>query len=197
MSTLHSSRDDAEPVLDHRLRAAAHTAPDASSRRRTPRRRGAGTARARRRRSSSRSRAASPRPTCRARATPRAALPRAGAPRPVPRAIGGGHAVSADVATGVSVGADASASARPSATIAVATVVHAAGIEGLVTLADTDRSTFDALVATNLGGPFFLTQALLPALERRLGRLRRQRCGRPRTRPSRGVRRDEGRRCSG
>ena len=32
-------------------------------------------------------------------------------------------------------------------------------------MADTDRSTFDTLVATNLGGPFFLTQALLPALE--------------------------------
>ena len=47
----------------------------------------------------------------------------------------------------------------------VATVVHAAGVEGLLTLAGTDRSTFDALVATNLGGPFFLTQALLPAFE--------------------------------
>src|SRR5262249_54213421 len=47
----------------------------------------------------------------------------------------------------------------------VATVVHAAAIEGLVSLADTDRATFDELVAINLGGPFFLTQALAPSIE--------------------------------
>jgi NAD(P)-dependent dehydrogenase (short-subunit alcohol dehydrogenase family) len=75
--------------------------------------------------------------------------------------IGGGQAVSADVATEEGV---ASVSAAVG-TNAVATVVHAAGLEGLVTIADTDRPTFDALVATNLGGPFFLTQALLPALD--------------------------------
>ena len=75
--------------------------------------------------------------------------------------IGDADAVSADVATEEGV-----ASVRASVgSDAVATVVHAAAIEGLVRMADTDRSTFDALVATNLGGPFFLTQALLPALE--------------------------------
>jgi NAD(P)-dependent dehydrogenase (short-subunit alcohol dehydrogenase family) len=46
----------------------------------------------------------------------------------------------------------------------VATVVHAAAIEGLVPFADTDRETFGRLVATNLAGPFFVTQALLPRL---------------------------------
>jgi 3-oxoacyl-[acyl-carrier protein] reductase len=75
--------------------------------------------------------------------------------------IGDARAVSADVATedGVATVRDAVAGDP------IATVVHAAGIEGLVALADTDRATFDALVATNLGGPFFLTQALLPAFE--------------------------------
>jgi NAD(P)-dependent dehydrogenase (short-subunit alcohol dehydrogenase family) len=47
---------------------------------------------------------------------------------------------------------------------AVSCVVHAAAVEGIATLGETDRRTFDALVATNLGGPFFLTQALLPVL---------------------------------
>jgi 3-oxoacyl-[acyl-carrier protein] reductase len=75
--------------------------------------------------------------------------------------IGGGRAVAADVSTDEGVGSVCAGVG----TDAVATVVHAAGIEALVTLADTDRSTFDALVATNLGGPFFLTQALLPALD--------------------------------
>jgi NAD(P)-dependent dehydrogenase (short-subunit alcohol dehydrogenase family) len=46
----------------------------------------------------------------------------------------------------------------------VACLVHAAAAEGVLTLAETDRRTFETLVATNLGGPFFLTQALLPAL---------------------------------
>lgn len=74
--------------------------------------------------------------------------------------IGGGQAVPADVSTEEGV-----ASVRTAVgSDAVATVVHAAGVEGLVTMAKTDRSTFGALVATNLGGPFFLTQALLPAL---------------------------------
>ena len=35
--------------------------------------------------------------------------------------------------------------------------------QAALTLAETDRETFNALVATNLGGPFFLTRALLPA----------------------------------
>ena len=75
--------------------------------------------------------------------------------------IGDGQAVSADVGSEEGV-----ASVRAAVgTDAVATVVHAAGVEGLLTMADTDRATFDALVATNLGGPFFLTQALLPVLE--------------------------------
>jgi NAD(P)-dependent dehydrogenase (short-subunit alcohol dehydrogenase family) len=75
--------------------------------------------------------------------------------------IGDAQAVSADVATEEGV-----ASVRAAVgSGAVATVVHAAGIEGLVTMEDTDRATFSALVATNLGGPFFLTQALLPALD--------------------------------
>jgi 3-oxoacyl-[acyl-carrier protein] reductase len=46
----------------------------------------------------------------------------------------------------------------------VAAVVHAAAIEGIVSLADTTRSVFDQLVAVNLAGPFFLTQALRPLL---------------------------------
>jgi NAD(P)-dependent dehydrogenase (short-subunit alcohol dehydrogenase family) len=46
----------------------------------------------------------------------------------------------------------------------VATLVHAAGIEGLVPFAETARSTFETLIATNLGGPFFLTQALVQRL---------------------------------
>src|SRR5689334_14691098 len=57
--------------------------------------------------------------------------------------IGGGLAVSADVGTVEGVASVRAAVGANS----VATVVHAAGIEGLVTMADTDRSTFDALVA--------------------------------------------------
>lgn len=75
--------------------------------------------------------------------------------------IGDSRAVSADVGTEEGVASvHAAVGTDP-----VATVVHAAGIEGLLTMQDTDRSTFDALVATNLGGPFFLTRALLPALD--------------------------------
>jgi NAD(P)-dependent dehydrogenase (short-subunit alcohol dehydrogenase family) len=75
--------------------------------------------------------------------------------------IGGGSVVAADVSSsdGVAAVADAVGNRR------VATVVHAAAIEGLVSLADTDRETFDALVATNLGGPFFLTKALMSSIE--------------------------------
>ena len=47
---------------------------------------------------------------------------------------------------------------------AAACIVHAAAVEGIATMGETDRPTFDALVATNLGGPFFLTRALLPSL---------------------------------
>ena len=73
--------------------------------------------------------------------------------------IGRGRAVAADVSTDEGIAAICDAVAGDS----VAAVVHAAAIEGLVTLADTDRPIFDALVATNLGAPFFLTRALLPA----------------------------------
>jgi NAD(P)-dependent dehydrogenase (short-subunit alcohol dehydrogenase family) len=75
--------------------------------------------------------------------------------------VGDAEAVSADVATETGVAAVSAAVGGD----AVATVVHAAAIEGLLTMAETDRSRFNALVATNLGAPFFLTQALLPALE--------------------------------
>jgi NAD(P)-dependent dehydrogenase (short-subunit alcohol dehydrogenase family) len=46
----------------------------------------------------------------------------------------------------------------------VAAVVHAAAIEGIVSLEETTRPVFDQLVAVNLAGPFFLTQALRPVL---------------------------------
>jgi len=46
----------------------------------------------------------------------------------------------------------------------VTALVHAAAIEGIVSLADTTRPVFDRLVAVNLAGPFFLTQALRPML---------------------------------
>jgi NAD(P)-dependent dehydrogenase (short-subunit alcohol dehydrogenase family) len=75
--------------------------------------------------------------------------------------IGNGTVVAADVSTAAGVAAVAEAVGGRR----VATVVNAAAIEGLVSLADTDRDTFDALVATNLGGPFFLTQALASSIE--------------------------------
>jgi NAD(P)-dependent dehydrogenase (short-subunit alcohol dehydrogenase family) len=46
----------------------------------------------------------------------------------------------------------------------VVALVHAAAIEGIVSLADSDRETFDRLIGTNLAGPFFLTRALQPVL---------------------------------
>jgi NAD(P)-dependent dehydrogenase (short-subunit alcohol dehydrogenase family) len=69
--------------------------------------------------------------------------------------------VSADVSTDEGIGAVRDAVGGG----AVACLVHAAAIEAVRTLAETDRRTFDALVATNLGGPFLLTRALLPAIE--------------------------------
>jgi 3-oxoacyl-[acyl-carrier protein] reductase len=42
----------------------------------------------------------------------------------------------------------------------VAVLVHAAAIEGVWSLDETDRARFDELIATNLAGPFFLTRAL-------------------------------------
>lgn len=52
---------------------------------------------------------------------------------------------------------------------AVAALVHAAAVEGIVSLADTDRRTFDRLINVNLAGPFFLTQALVPVLAQGAG----------------------------
>lgn len=69
-----------------------------------------------------------------------------------------GWAVAADVGTEAGVAAVAAALAGSP----VAALVHAAAIEGVWSLADTDRETFDRLVATNLAGPFFLTQAVVP-----------------------------------
>lgn len=44
----------------------------------------------------------------------------------------------------------------------VGTLVHAAGRESTLTFAGTDRREFGEVIATNLAGPFFLSQALLP-----------------------------------
>jgi NAD(P)-dependent dehydrogenase (short-subunit alcohol dehydrogenase family) len=44
-------------------------------------------------------------------------------------------------------------------------LVNAAAIEGVVSVAHTSRATVDALLATNLSAPFFLTQALLDSFE--------------------------------
>jgi NAD(P)-dependent dehydrogenase (short-subunit alcohol dehydrogenase family) len=71
-----------------------------------------------------------------------------------------GHSVAADVGTDEGVEAVVAALAGSP----VAALVHAAAIEGIRSLAGTDRETFDRLVATNLAGPFFLTRALLPHL---------------------------------
>ncbi|WP_410676806.1 SDR family NAD(P)-dependent oxidoreductase [Amycolatopsis sp. cmx-4-68] len=48
---------------------------------------------------------------------------------------------------------------------AVAALVHAAAVEGIVSLADTNRQTFDRLINANLAGPLFLTQALTTVLD--------------------------------
>lgn len=71
-----------------------------------------------------------------------------------------GRVVAADVGTADGVAAVAEAVTGSE----VSAVVHAAAIEGIVSLEDTDRAVFDRLVATNLAGPFFLTRALLPHL---------------------------------
>jgi NAD(P)-dependent dehydrogenase (short-subunit alcohol dehydrogenase family) len=77
------------------------------------------------------------------------------------RQLGGcGRAVAADVGTAEGVVSVADAVGNAS----VVALVHAAAIEGIVALEDTDWATFHRLVATNLAGPFFLTQALRPRL---------------------------------
>jgi NAD(P)-dependent dehydrogenase (short-subunit alcohol dehydrogenase family) len=73
---------------------------------------------------------------------------------------GRGRAVAADIAAAEGVRAIAAAVGGRSVTA----LVHAAAIEGIVSLADTTRPVFDRLVAVNLAGPFFLTQALRPML---------------------------------
>jgi NAD(P)-dependent dehydrogenase (short-subunit alcohol dehydrogenase family) len=73
---------------------------------------------------------------------------------------GRGRAVAADIAAAEGVRAIAAAVGGRS----VMALVHAAAIEGIVSLADTTRPVFDRLVAVNLAGPFFLTQALRPML---------------------------------
>ena len=73
---------------------------------------------------------------------------------------GPGRSVAADIGTEEGVEAVAGALAGSSVTA----LVHAAAIEGISSLADTGRETFDQLVATNLAGPFFLTKALVPYL---------------------------------
>jgi NAD(P)-dependent dehydrogenase (short-subunit alcohol dehydrogenase family) len=73
---------------------------------------------------------------------------------------GRGRAVTADVGTATGVAAIADVLGAAS----VVALVHAAAIEGIVAFEDTDRAAFDRLVATNLAGPFFLTQSLRPML---------------------------------
>lgn len=48
-------------------------------------------------------------------------------------------------------------------------LVNNAGIYPLGPTAQVDEATFDAVIATNLKGPFFLTAALLPRMAARLG----------------------------
>lgn len=76
-----------------------------------------------------------------------------------------GCAVAADIGTEKGVQAVVGAVVGSSVTA----VVHAAAIEGIRSLADTDRGTFDRLMATNLAGPFFLTRALVSHLAERAG----------------------------
>lgn len=73
---------------------------------------------------------------------------------------GRGRVVPADVSTGEGIRAIAGAVG----TASVTALVHAAAIEGIVSLEETTRPVFDRLVAVNLAGPFFLTQALRPML---------------------------------
>jgi len=69
---------------------------------------------------------------------------------------GAGEAVSADVSTidGVAAVADAVGERKVDA------LIHAAGRESVTPFATTTRAELDAVLATNLGGPFFLTQEL-------------------------------------
>jgi NAD(P)-dependent dehydrogenase (short-subunit alcohol dehydrogenase family) len=73
---------------------------------------------------------------------------------------GRGRVAAADVSTDEGVSAVAAATGGAP----VAALVHAAAIEGIVSLRDTTRLVFDELVAVNLAGPFFLTRELQPLL---------------------------------
>ena len=78
----------------------------------------------------------------------------------VRRIAGSGYAVAADVSTEEGI-RDIAASLGD---MPVKTLVHAAAVEGVASLEETDRTTFDRLIGTNTAGPFFRTRALLPAL---------------------------------
>jgi NAD(P)-dependent dehydrogenase (short-subunit alcohol dehydrogenase family) len=74
--------------------------------------------------------------------------------------ICGDHAVGviADVSTDDGIATILTAlAARP-----LKSLIHCAAIEGVHSLDNTDRETFDELIAINLGGPFHLTKALAP-----------------------------------
>lgn len=73
---------------------------------------------------------------------------------------GAGQTVVADVGTDAGVAAIAEGVGEQR----ISALVHAAGVDGVVSLDTTDRATFDHLVATNLAGPFFLTKALASRL---------------------------------
>ena len=73
---------------------------------------------------------------------------------------GTAEAVEADCSTAAGVATIAAAVGdRP-----VAVLIHAAGRDLAQGFADTTQADLDALLAVNLGAPFFLTQALLPNL---------------------------------
>jgi NAD(P)-dependent dehydrogenase (short-subunit alcohol dehydrogenase family) len=74
-------------------------------------------------------------------------------------ALGGaGEAVSADVSTDE----DLAAVARAVGERELHVLIHAAGRESVTPFATTTREELDAVLATNLTGPFFLTQELAP-----------------------------------
>lgn len=71
---------------------------------------------------------------------------------------GAGEGVPADISTGDGVAAVAQAVGKRQLDI----LIHAAGRESVTPFATTTRAELDAVLATNLTGPFFLTQRLAP-----------------------------------
>jgi NAD(P)-dependent dehydrogenase (short-subunit alcohol dehydrogenase family) len=71
---------------------------------------------------------------------------------------GSGEAVPADVSTDDGVAAVAHAIGERQLDV----LIHAAGRESVTPFATTTRAELDAVLATNLTGPFFLTQKLVP-----------------------------------